>query len=245
MLFPLRSPGANADKISVPASASVNNLHTGSAMLWLNVTTTAPAAQRNFWGKSTVGNRNVAFNNATQVSLQYGAGTGGSLLSMAVTTTNLAVYTADKWCCLFFCWSQGGSVPRVFCGDLVTPLTEAASYSTQTAGSAGSPNHDDSGAALDVYNSSGGTTGSIPGLWGPVRFWNRYLTPAEALNEQYRIVPLVCPVVSILPGSHGTSSAIDISGYGNHGSIATATLSGTPGPLQSDLVTREDTYAYA
>jgi hypothetical protein len=227
------------------ASASINNMHVGSALLLMNVTSYNPAAQRNFWAKSSSGNRNAAFmNNASggTIAFQYGAGTGGTLMQASALASSFPNVAAGAFAFLGFSWSQGGAIlPQLWGGSLTMPLAEVTAYVAQTAGAAGSPNHDDSAADMGVFSGSGVGTASCPGEWALAVYWRDQLTIAALRLAQAAVldgVPIpFAPAVVLVAGAHGTTRAIDQSGNGNHGEIITATQSGTLLPGMCSLTT--------
>lgn len=208
-------------RASAAASATVNNLQQITVAMWVNITTTAPAAQRNFFGKGAAANRLVGFINATTISIQRGS--SGTAPTGTVTTTNLPAFVANQPVFLVFAGDFGVNAPRIYAGNLLTPATEATSYTSAVTGS--TAGHDDSADAFVFGNAgAGGTTNTLPGLIYTAQVLNRVPRDlAEIRVMQQRWTPRRGgSVLAWRLGANGAGRIIDESGTNNHGTILTA-----------------------
>ncbi len=90
----LRFTNGSAQAVTAAAASSINNLGSFTVAMWVDLTTVAPAAQRNFFGKSTGNSRVVGFINATTISVQYGSSV--SAPTATATTTNCPGVAASQ-----------------------------------------------------------------------------------------------------------------------------------------------------
>lgn len=208
--------------LAVQPSSSINNPDTPTVIMWASLTTVSPAAQRNFFGKSTGNNNWVGFINSTGITAQYGRQSGTSA-SAGATFANLPALAANVP--MFFVFQNDISVTannRVFVGHAGLAAKEATTYAVQRTGSLA---HDDSASVFSVANGSGGgTTNTLPGNVHSIQGFRRILTLDELVELQFSWQPKFegC-VLALRPGLNGLLVALDESGYGNH-----ATSSGSP-----------------
>lgn len=206
--------------VSALPSATLNNMPTVTIMMWVKLTTVAPAAQRNFMGKSTVANRLVTFINSTTVSIQRGS--SGTAPTATVTTTNLPALRANAPAFLVFSGDFGVTAPRIYAGSLTEPATEASAYSASTVGS--TAGHDDSAANFVVGNGgTPGTTNTLPGVVYSVQVSSQVLSLSEIRAAQYRWNPRARrTVMAWRLGRNGSGLVSDESGFGNYGTNTAA-----------------------
>lgn len=213
----LRFTNGSNQYVLASASASLNNLGSFTVCMWVNLTTVAPAAQRNFFGKGTGSNRSVGFINATTISVQYGSTV--SAPTATATTTNCPGVAANQPVFLAFVVDAGVGAPKIYTGSLCLPASEPSAYSAQVTGS--TTGHDDSGAGWHLANASGGgTTNTLPGDVLSVQMYNRIPSGlAEVIAMQYDPwnVSRAGLVLSWQCGANGALLCVDRSGLGNHG----------------------------
>lgn len=223
MIIPYAASTANGSgsRITVPASASINNLISGSGLMVVQTVTLSPSTQRNLWGKSTGANRNVLFQSSGNLSFQFGQGTGGATCQATAAFTGWAGVTAGMPLVLAASWSLGGgTAPKLYAGKVGGVLSEPTSYSVQTAGTAGAPTHDDSGSSLDILAASGG--GNVPDgdCWW-LQWWNRQLTVEELQAAADRLDGRIWASVGAwAPGLSQGTTLQDYSGNGGVGTIS-------------------------
>lgn len=219
----LRFTNGSNQYVRCAASASINNLDTSTVLMWVNLTTVSVAAQRNFWGKSSGANRNVAFISPTVVGMNYGRST--TIAAVSASLANVVGLAANEPFFLAISTDVGTSGNnRILSGTRGIPATEPSAYASQTNGAG---THDDSASAWDWENASGGTTtNTLPGTVYSVQVFNRVLSDAEIRDLQYRWDPGYAGCVQAHRyGQAGAIVVLDESGYGNHGAP-----SGSPVP---------------
>ena len=218
----LRFTNGSAQAVTAAAASSINNLGSFTVAMWVDLTTVAPAAQRNFFGKSTGNSRVVGFINATTISVQCGSSV--SAPTATATTTNCPGVAANQPVFIAFVVDAGVDVPKLYTGSLCIPASEPSAYSAQTTGS--TTGHDDSASAWNFANGgSVGTTNTIPGNVLSVQVLNRIPRDlAEVREMQYdpwNPTRSGC-VLSWRVGASGELVVLDESGRGNHGAVAGA-----------------------
>lgn len=215
--------------VLAPASSTLNNLNTVTVVMWASVTTLSPAAQRNFFGKSTGNNNWVGYMNAAGFQAAYGRSSG---------TGALAAHSASAWPWmaanqpLFLAFQNDINTTannRLLIGTLSYPASEPTSaYTVQRTGSG---THDDSASQMTIGNGSGGgTTNTLPGTIYTFQAFNRILSTSEIRELQYRWRPRYAGcVVSYRIGASGPANVRDECNNQLH-----ATVSGSP-PLTNDV----------
>lgn len=222
----LSTTDASTNRVDMAAAASINNITTGTTLMWMNLGSTAPATQRNFWGKSSGNNRYVGTINSTSIQGAYGGGT--SLCNANALTSNMPNFGANKWVCLAHTFDFGGANPHLYSGDLSNAMQEATSYVTQVPGSG---THDDSGSGWTWFGAAGG--GNCPGgKFALAMVWSgRQLSLGELIDQQFHPHKTSGLVVYLQFGYNGTSTQPDWSGNGNSGTVTGATLTPDHVPL--------------
>lgn len=220
--YGLRFTNGSSQAVTAAAAASINNLGSFTVAMWVNLTTVAPAAQRNFFGKSSGNNRVVGFINATTISVQYGSSV--SAPTATATTTNCPGVAANQPFFVAFVVDAGVASPKLFTGSWGIPASEPSAYSAQTTGS--TTGHDDSASAWNFANGgSVGTTNTLPGNVLSIQVLNRIPRDlAEVREMQYdpwNPTRSGC-VLSWRVGASGELVVLDESGRGNHGAVAGA-----------------------
>lgn len=203
--------------VVAPASSLLNNLNTTTVAIWASISTLAPAAQRNLFGKSTSTNNWVGFINATGINAQYGRATQSAVAAAATSSfAGLAVNTPLFW--VFQSDINTTANNRVWVGSLTQPAAEPSSYATRRTGSGA---HNDSAAQFYAANGSGGgTTNTWPGTVYSKQVFNRILTPEEIRRVQAEWVPTFPgAVTSWRFGLRGDLVVVDESGNGLHGVV--------------------------
>jgi hypothetical protein len=209
--------------ILAPSSSILNNPGGGTptVVMWASITTTSPAAQRNFFGKAT-GNHNwVGYINPAGVQAGWGlTSTVGALASVSWANLTTLGVVANKplfWVFQNDVVTQANN--RVMVGSLDRPASEAT-YTTQRIGTAGS--HDDSASQLTIGNSSGGgTTNTLPGNIYTFQAFNRILSIDEIRKLQFEWIPnMTGCMVSYRTGANGTGGVLDESGNALHAALS-------------------------
>lgn len=215
--------------VSALPSATLNNMPAVTIMMWVKLTTVAPAAQRNFIGKSSAANRLVTFINSTTVSFQRGS--SGASPTGTATTTNLPALRANAPAFLAFSGDFGVTAPRLYAGSLTEPATEALAYSVAAVGS--TAGHDDSAASFVVGNAgTPSTTNTLPGVVYSLQVVSEALSIGEIRAAQYRWAPRSRgTVMAWRLGRNGTGLVLDESGFGNFGTTTAAIPVGETLPM--------------
>lgn len=207
--------------VTIPASASLNNLATGFYVVWIRGDVVPPAATRNIWGKSTGTDRVILNFTGTSIESTY----AGSVTPCRgiCTYANLPNFIQGQPVCLASRWVFGSLAANIYAGNDSLPLMEAASYTTQGAGSG---SHDDS-ASNWIVGSDGtaSTANAFPGALFSLQLFNRLPSGIDELQE---IKNLWTPRRSGCVGAwrfglNGTDYVMDESGSGNHGVVTGAT----------------------
>lgn len=220
--YGLRFTNGSSQAVTAAAAASINNLGSFTVAMWVNLTTVAPAAQRNFFGKSSGNNRVVGFINATTISVQYGSSV--SAPTATATTTNCPGVAANQPFFVAFVVDAGVASPKLFTGSWGIQASEPSAYSAQTTGS--TTGHDDSASAWNFANAGTVvTTNTLPGNVLSIQVFNRIPSDlAEVREMQYdpwNASRSGC-VISWRVGASGELVVLDESGRGNHGAVAGA-----------------------
>lgn len=214
----LRLTNGSNQYIVAPASATLNNLGTVTVVMWASLTTLAPAAQRNAYGKSTGNNNLVGFINATGINAQYGRGTQSAVAAATTSSfVGLAANTPLFW--VFQVDINTKANNRLLMGTQSLAAAEPSAYATQRTGSGA---HDDSAAQFYTGNGSGGgTTNTWPGTLYSQQIFNRILRRDEILRLQSEWRPREYgALLSWRFGNRGDLVVIDESGNGLHGVVA-------------------------
>lgn len=216
----------SGSRMTAAASATLNNVSRGSALVVVAVPTLTPAAQRNLWGKSTGANRNIcAISSAGGIQFQYSAGTAGTDMSSAATFSSWSGIRAGRPLALAVSWDFGVTAAKLYAAPFGGKLSEPSSYVSSVAGTMGSPAHDDSGSALDIGAASGGGNVLDGDLWW-LQWWNSPLTlpqiqqAADTLDGR-----LFGSIAAWAPGISQGTTLYDLSGNSN-----TVTISGQVRP---------------
>lgn len=210
--------------VLAPSSSILDNPGSGTptVVMWASITTTSPAAQRNFFGKSTGNNNWVGYMNSGGVNAAWGVQSGTGALA-SVSWANLATLGVVANKPLFWVFQNDTGTTannRVLVGALDRPAAEAT-YATQRPGN--SPlTHNDAASQLTIGNSSGGgTTNTLPGTIYTFQAFNRILSIEEIRKLQFQWIPnMTGCLVSYRIGANGRGSVIDECGNGLHASLS-------------------------
>lgn len=231
LLGALKFTSGSNQYVLAPASSTLNNLNTVTVVMWASVTTLSPAAQRNFFGKSTGNNNWVGYMNAAGFQAAYGRSSGTGALASAPPSSWSWMAVNQPLFLAFQSDINTTANNRLLIGTLAYPASEPSSYTTQRTGSG---THDDSAAQMTIGNGSGGgTTNTLPGTVYTFQAFNRILATGEIRELQYRWRPQYAGcVLSYRVGANGPSSVKDECNNQLH-----ATVSGSPA-LTNDLLPR-------
>jgi hypothetical protein len=197
--------------------------NTISIVVWLRLNSLATAGI--VWDKSDAGFTTERFfgyqNTSGLVNIEIGRAT-----TFARGQANSNALTTGTWHCIAATW-DGGDVngPRVYIGDLTTPLVEV-SYSTRTAGSGAI--HDDSSNDLRTGKAAG--FGQTQGSIALVHYIKgTELTLEQLRAQQFRPHVLANTKLFSVTGWNGTGTQADWSGCTdtgcpNNGTVTSATV---------------------
>lgn len=209
-----------SDKVNYGSASVLDDIaaNDGTMMLWLYPDASPPAADGTFVRKSLTG---FTFNPDTAGTIQLSITRATTNLRAQATLANLSTYGASKWCCIACTWDTdivAANLPKLFHGDLTTPMAEAAAYSAQQVGTGTVT--DTSGLDFLVGNSSANNR-VFDGKIALVAAWNRRLSLEELIAQQWRFRPTGpsdCVLFSPI-GYNGTGTQPDWSGNGNAGTV--------------------------
>jgi hypothetical protein len=218
---------ATSDRVNVGTSATLENHTAASYLAWV-YTTTDTNSRRIYQKGLFAGNgaRALSIGAATpELSLQVNRAT--TILSAAANLSNFAAYALNSWVCFAGVHDTGGANgdQKLYCGNLLAPLAEPSAYSAQSVGS-GAP-ASNAGSSAFIANTSN-TNAAFQGRIALVAVFNRVLSLAELRDLQYRPRPTRGCVGFWQLGRTGTSTQMDYSGNGNHGTVTGATFSHGP-----------------
>ena len=210
---------ADTDRVVCGSNAVIDNVNTGSLVIWFNANTIDAAARLMNKGASGAFHRLSSF----------GAGAGRWFWQMERATTNLDFGVdvanlpnvgANKWSCIACVWDSGGvdGDQRMYGGDLDNPLTEATTYFRQRVGSGAVG--DDSGSNLHIGNDEG-VVDSFDGDIAILHYFNAHLTIGQLIDQQWHPHKISSTVG--LWNLNGTGTQADLSGNGNNGTVTGAT----------------------
>lgn len=231
--------GVTGDRVDFGTAPSVSNLGNLTCSMLFYSRTTYTTQQVFFNKVPSVGVHRYFFAGVFGIEYLYGRSTSGQ--NIVVTPTNFPTYALNKWLMLVVQTddtTNGNN--QMFMGDESSPPVETSSYVTQVAGS-GTFRDDSAGSLLVGVN--GALAAGFDGLIADFSIWNRRLNASERLDVWNVYFPkvggLLVPrpfptnglVISSRLGADGYGTCLDTSGYGNVGTITTATP--RPGPWES------------
>ena len=222
MAYGLTFGAAVSDRVDIGSNASIENLTTWTALLWVRQTTLTDlrvllaldANNQLFRLDLAAGNIEVDCTRAT-TSLTY-------------TTSDTPLASAGAWKCVAATVDHAGSageLANIYHGNLTSAMAEST-YGTQTDGAGA---FTVSGTGGWIGNTSA-LTRSFQGDIGPVALYNRVLSLAEC--EAWRLHPsrLIgsgCVGFWILGNGGSTGTQADLSGNTNDGTVTGATAAST------------------
>ena len=163
-----------------------------------------------------------------QFSIDDGRGAGGTIARALVNLAAIPAYGANKW--VFVAGQTDITTAgnnRMFAGDLTTVAVEATSYVTQSVGVLGAGGNN-SGTIAVIGNNSNANV-SFVGSIAWVGVWNRILTTQEIQDQQYSPhLTSGCVLFTNLGYNGSATTAPDLSGNGNTGTVTGATFSDDP-----------------
>lgn len=223
MPYGLAYTGLGAHRVVAAASASLNNIATGTAMWWL-YPTAAPNGHHLMNKPGTQSMR--ARLGATYFEMYYGGSTGDVAFSRDIS--GFAHWGTNKWVKIACHWSFGGSSgdQKLWMGDLSNAIAEPDMYDEVLTGSG---SHDDSAGDLIIGNHASNNA-ALAGTLACMAIYNSILTEAQ-MNTWFArpsaIVKSGCLGSWIFGDGGSTGSQLDRSGNGNHGTVTGASASGT------------------
>lgn len=201
---------AATNVVNCGSAASLDNLTTGTRILWAYPT--------------TVNGRLVEKASNSRLD----ANTGGSieiLIARATTPLNYistgSTMVANVWQCVAATWDLGSNVGHLYIGTLTSPMAEVT-YAISQGGS-GAITSDAASNLLIGNRASGAFTHQ--GAIADVAVFNRALTIGELRDWQFNPRKMTGCVGFWRLGSNGTTDVPDLSGNFNTGSITGTTVS--------------------
>jgi hypothetical protein len=211
---------ATSDRVNVGAGSSLANITDGTVLVWFYANDVANTFKVLFGKVNSAGAGGWQFNRV---------GTSGSTLRLfrmrAITDQQVSspasTIISGAWNFAATSWDITGGAPKMYHGSLLAP---AADVSTSVTAGSGAQS-DDSALPLLVGNyRSDSPAAAYPGRLAAAAVFNRILTPAEIQSWQGRPRVMGGCVGFWQLGRTGTSTQLDYSGNGNHGTVTGATL---------------------
>ena len=222
--YGLRFGAAATDKVDCGAFGAIGVPAAATWAVWFIPTTQADAGHR-LVAKATM---QMSYANASNNRVVFEAPRATTFTRALTEAANFPVnWTTRLGAPVFMAGTMdlSAGLPKLYMGDLNTPVSEPSAYVTQTLGSGAGT--DTTGNNLTLCG-----IGSIPtigtALWAFVSIAE--LTLAEIMRLKNVMALNVVPrdfrgyVSSWRLGTNGTGLVIDESGRGNHGTITGATL---------------------
>lgn len=209
---------SGTQRVEHVSTPSLDGLDSITVMAWYMALSTASGAYSLF-SKSDDPAGNYFFANRPAVhsgpnDWQYYRSRSGT---PTIARSNGNIVQANRWEWICFLDSDGAA-PEILHGTLTTPAAEIASYYTRQTG-VGAP----VGTLGRPVNVGNADDYSQP--FGVIAFfalYDRRMSQAEALAHQYR--PWPAPGAVLFTHMLGTDGVRDLSPYGNHGTVAGATV---------------------
>lgn len=221
--------GASSDRVNCGSGASLDDILVGTILAWVYPTNV------NMGGKYILA-KPFETGATGGLSFQIGVSFNGDLLiKRRKTSGNLlcnsstGYVTTNTWQFLGGTWNNSGTSTdqHLYRGLLTTNVTECSSYAPGSPNVGGGTNISDASKDLYIGNGSADAatwSNSFVGSIAWVGMWNRQLSLAEILTQQYRPRKTSGCVLFMHLGFNGTGSQIDLSGNGNNGTVTGATL---------------------
>lgn len=220
---------ATSDRVDCGSGASIDDLNPFTWLFWCYAT--------NNTANRALGSKESG-SNSKRLRL---SGTGGSAGNLRVevvrATTNTDYITNDTplgtlntWKCVaitFDSAASAGQIVNIYSGTRSVVLAEST-YGTATDGS-GTPSSEAAGSFY--IGNRAGLASSFQGRIAVCMIWNRALTLAELIEQQFRPHKTSGCVMFTRVGYNGTGTQPDWSGNGNAGTVTGATLTPDDVPL--------------
>lgn len=203
--------GATSDRVNHGNGSSLNDLSSETILLWFYPTSWSGTITT----KSTTGGSrgNIQTRNTGDIRILNSQGT-----SQCRYTTSGNPVGLNKWNCIAASYTDSGSSRQhIYLGDLSSAMVEL-SYS-ETADGSGTVQADN--ANPWIVGNNGVFTSPLPGRISLCLRWNRVLSLAELLEQQYR--PHATSGCVLFAKYFGAGTQPDWSGNGNAGTVTGAT----------------------
>lgn len=209
---------ADSERVEVPAHSSIDDLSSMTLMLWYYAVDVSSV------GVSVTKHSDAGGDGFSLFRPQFAVGPNDWWFIRNRTTTDTQVQTSGnyiqtnrwEWACVM---DSDGVAPDMLVGPLFG-ATVTPTYGTRTTGSGGTAGDSD----RDLW------IGDSPDFSQPaqqrialVQMFNRRLSIAEAASYKLRPRPGNGCVLFLQLGLYG-ATAVDLSGYGNHGTVFNGTL---------------------
>lgn len=233
----LRFGAATSDRIDSGNPTLLTDVDPGTICAWVYNTTTA--TNQRIWQKGSGSNSHIFRLTTSRFGVVIQRTTP---LNVEATATNFAQYATNKWLFVVGTWNTSGANgdQRIYVGDLRIAPAEPSSYDiAQTVGSGTMAT--DAGTNFGIGNFIGTPTVSWVGSYAFFGMWKRQLSYGEILQQWSQWVTpgshlsTMGAINYTLIGTSGSLVAFDYSGYGNHGLVTGAVLSGVPSPFHALL----------
>lgn len=208
--------GSN-QRVNHGSNAVLDNQNTVTVLAWIYPTSLAASG---YWWSKTDGSFTAErFFGANPTALRAEI---GRATTYAQAESSDVALTTNKWWFVAFSW-DGSTAPKLYRGDLATPIAEVASYGTSTAGS-GTIQDDNANSVITgeiAPSGSNGIVGRIATIW----MYSRVLTVGEMVQLQYRARPLEGCLLYSQYYTTGTQANWCGIGASNNGTVTGATAS--------------------
>lgn len=227
----LRFGTATSDRIDCGNPAILTDVPTATICTW--VYNTATATNQRLWSKGIIANLHHLRLQSSAFSIVILRPTPLVATSAA---SNFAAYALNRWIFVVAQYNTVGSATdqKLYIGDEHSAPAEPSSYSAQTEGSGTVAT--DAGANFCIGNVAASTTVSWVGSYAFFGMWPRLLSYAEIVQQWSQflnpsaVIDTMDAISYVFPQAGPT--ALDYSGYGNHGLVTGAVPSGVASPFQ-------------
>ena len=213
-----------------PAAAVINNTTRGTMIMWVYFDSTISQGGVLF-GKSTANNRFHFINQTGSSDIRCAYAGSVGVCAQNAPWTAIPAFVPNLPVCFVINYDFGTAAPRIYCGNVLTPLAEATSY---TGGTNGSGSHDDSGQGLVC--GTGGALGASgwTGKMLSYQWLNRVTNDLEELRTlQKRWNPRANgTILAYRMGRNGLGPVLDESGYNNHATTLNLLKAASDYPIQ-------------
>ena len=213
----------STDKVTLTSAASLDDIFTGTIMMWLLPTDITTDDDMVLLDKG--GNDTWALYGNFDFNLNFEIGRATTSCAMLIPFSNFAVFGQDKWLFLGVSFdSSGADADQItVMGDTFTPAAVPLSYNTQQVGT-GTEDTNESDIMI-IGNRSNNSRNPLANI-GYLHILDTNLSIDEMISRQFRDPSHPNSVFKGLLGFDGTNSVPDWSGNGNDSVSITGTSLG-------------------